>query len=87
FTTFVFLQFWNMFNARAFATGRSALPLRGCSGFGLTALIIVVGQVIIVTFGGRFFSVEPLRVADWLIILGASSLVLWVGEVVRLLRK
>ncbi|MDE5661558.1 MAG: calcium-translocating P-type ATPase, PMCA-type, partial [Muribaculaceae bacterium] len=87
FTTFVFLQFWNMFNARAFATGRSALHLRGCSGFGLTALIIVVGQVIIVTFGGRFFSVEPLRVADWLIIVGATSLVLWVGEVVRLLRK
>lgn len=87
FTTFVFLQFWNMFNARAFATGRSALHLWGCSGFGLTALIIVVGQVLIVTFGGRFFSVEPLRVADWLIIVGATSLVLWVGEVIRLLRK
>lgn len=54
FTIFVFLQFWNMFNARAYATGRSALHLEGCSGFGLTALIIVIGQILIVTVGGEF---------------------------------
>ena len=87
FTTFVFLQFWNMFNARAFATGRSALHLKGCSGFGLTSLIIVVGQVVIVTFGGRFFSVQPLKAVDWLIIIASTSLVLWVGELFRLVVK
>ncbi len=87
FTVFVFLQFWNMFNARAFATGRSALQLRGCSGFGLTSLIIVGGQVLIVTFGGQFFSVEPLKAVDWVIIISSTSLVLWVGEILRLVNK
>lgn len=85
FTIFVFLQFWNMFNARAYATGRSALNLKGCAGFGLTALIIVVGQILIVSVGGRFFSVEPLKITDWLLIIGGTSIVLWIGEVIRLL--
>ena len=84
FTIFVFLQFWNMFNARAFATGRSALHLKGCSGFGLTSLIIVAGQVLIVTFGGAFFSVVPLKLTDWAVIIGATSMVLWIGELARL---
>lgn len=87
FTTFVFLQFWNMFNARAFETGKSALNLKGCSGFGLTALIIVVGQIIIVTFGGQFFSVAPIAITDWIIIIGVTSIVLWIGELWRLIRK
>lgn len=85
FTIFVFLQFWNMFNARAFATGRSALCLKGCKGFGMTSLIIVAGQILIVTFGGAFFSVEPLKLTDWAIIIVATSMVLWVGELVRLI--
>ena len=83
FTIFVFLQFWNMFNARAYATGRSALHLEGCSGFGLTALIIVIGQILIVTVGGEFFSVVPLRLTDWLIIVAGTSVVLWAGELLR----
>lgn len=87
FTTFVFLQFWNMFNARAFETGKSALDLKGCSGFGLTALIIVVGQIIIVTFGGQFFSVAPIAITDWIIIIGVTSIILWIGELWRLIRK
>ena len=87
FTTFVFLQFWNMFNARAFATGRSAFHLAHCQGFWLTALIIAAGQVLIVTVGGAFFSVEPLKVSDWLIIIAATSAVLWVGELIRLARR
>ena len=83
FTIFVFLQFWNMFNARAYSTGRSALHLRGCTGFGLTALIIVIGQILIVSVGGKFFSVVPLHISDWLIIAGSTSLVLWTGELLR----
>ena len=83
FTIFVFLQFWNMFNARAYATGRSALHLEGCSGFGLTAQIIVIGQILIVTVGGEFFSVVPLRLTDWLIIVAGTSVVLWAGELLR----
>ncbi len=86
FTAFVFLQFWNMFNARAFATGRSAIHLKGCHGFILTTLLILVGQIIIVTIGGQFFSVVPLRLTDWIIIIGVTSIVLWVGELVRLIK-
>lgn len=85
FTIFVFLQFWNMFNARAYSTGRSALHLKGCSGFGLTALIIVAGQILIVSVGGQFFNVVPLKLMDWLVIIGGTSIVLWIGEAVRLL--
>ena len=87
FTIFVFLQFWNMFNARAFATGRSAFHLRGCKGFVMIATLIFVGQILIVSFGGEFFNVEPLRLSDWLIIIGSTSLVLWIGELLRLFRR
>ena len=85
FTVFVFLQFWNMFNARAFETGRSALHLKGCGGFLLIALLILLGQIVIVTIGGDFFKVVPLKWSDWLIIISGTSLVLWIGELFRLL--
>lgn len=84
FTVFVFLQFWNMFNARAFETGRSALHLKGCKGFCTIVALIFAGQVAIVELGGEFFNVVPLRIVDWAIIIGATSLVLWIGEVHRL---
>lgn len=84
FTFFVFLQFWNMFNARAFETGRSAFHFKGCSELGIIALAIFGGQILIVELGGDFFSVQPLRFLDWLIIIGSTSLVLWVGELARL---
>lgn len=87
FTIFVFLQFWNMFNARAFATGRSAFHFKGCGGFALIALIILVGQILIVEFGGQFFNVEPLKFIDWAIIICGTSVVLWIGEILRLFRK
>ena len=86
FSIFVFMQFWNMFNARAFATGRSALHLAGCGGFALIALIIFVGQILIVSVGGAFFNVTALGVTDWLIIIGGTSPVLFIGEAFRLLR-
>ena len=79
------LQFWNMFNTRAFATGRSAFHLRGCKGFLLIAALIFLGQVLIINLGGAFFNVEPLSLQTWLITTGATSLVLWTGEVARLL--
>lgn len=85
FTIFVFLQFWNMFNARAFETGRSALHFKDCNGFMLIALFIFVGQIVIVEIGGQFFNVTPLRFTDWAIIIGSTSFVLWIGELVRLL--
>ncbi|MDE6421816.1 MAG: calcium-translocating P-type ATPase, PMCA-type [Muribaculaceae bacterium] len=87
FTLFVFLQFWNMFNARAFETGRSAFHFKNCGGFILIALVILVGQILIVSLGGQFFNVTPLRISDWLIIIGSTSFVLWIGEIVRLFKK
>ena len=87
FTIFVFLQFWNMFNARAFETGRSAFHFKDCGGFILIAAAILVGQIIIVTIGGEFFNVVPLKLSDWLIIIGSTSLVLWIGELARLFRR
>lgn len=86
FTIFVFLQFWNMFNARAFETGRSAFHFKDCGGFIIIALIIIIGQIFIVSVGGQFFNVTPLRISDWLIIIGFTSLVLWIGEIIRLLK-
>ncbi|WP_289875591.1 calcium-translocating P-type ATPase, PMCA-type [Duncaniella muris] len=87
FTIFVFLQFWNMFNARAFETRRSAFHFKGCEGFSLIALLILFGQILIVSIGGEFFNVEPLRLIDWLIIIAGTSLVLWIGEIIRLFNK
>lgn len=87
FTIFVFLQFWNMFNARAFETGRSAFHFKGCGGFGLIALVILIGQILIVSFGGDFFNVEPLKLIDWVIIICGTSIVLWIGEFLRLFKK
>jgi Ca2+-transporting ATPase len=87
FTLFVMLQFWNMFNARAFMTGRSAFSnLRECRGFLFVALVIIVGQFLIVELGGRMFSVTHLAWRDWLAIILLTSVVLWVGEGIRLLQ-
>ena len=88
FTIFVFMQFWNIFNARAFMTGQSAfkgLFTRGVlSGFGLTLGIILVGQILIVSFGGAMFEVVPLSMGDWLWIIASTSVILWIGEIERL---
>ena len=87
FTIFVMLQFWNMFNARAFKTGRSAFHFKDCSGFGLIAFIILVGQVFIVTVGGEMFNVTPIKPLDWTIIIAGTSVVLWIGELLRLFMR
>lgn len=87
FTIFVFLQFWNMFNARAFATGKSAFHFKGCGGFMYIALIILLGQILIVSVGGQFFNVTPLSFTDWGLIVGGTSVVLWIGEIIRLVKR
>lgn len=84
FSFFVMLQFWNMFNAKAFMEGRSAFAnLKESKSFLFVALLIIIGQYLIVTFGGEMFSVVPLSLKDWGIIIGLSSLVLWIGEMAR----
>lgn len=89
FTVFVMLQFWNMFNAKAFNTGKSAFYQleQSLSGFGLVAFIIIAGQYFIVTIGGEMFNVVPLAWKDWGIIIASTSIVLWIGEIARLLHS
>lgn len=88
FTFFVMLQFWNMFNAKAFMEGTSAFAhLKESKSFLLVALLILVGQYLIVTFGGEMFNVVPLSWQDWGVIVGSTSLVLWIGELIRLIRR
>ena len=88
FTIFVMLQFWNLFNAKAFATGKSAFNgLLHDTGFITVALLIIIGQFFIVTFGGDVFRTVPLSCQDWLLIIGSTSLVLWIGEIFRLFGK
>ena len=87
FSIFVFLQFWNMFNAKAYRTGKSTFYNIGKSqGFILIATVIVIGQVFITTFGGQMFNVTPLKLTDWTIIIAATSLVLWTGEILRAIK-
>ena len=88
FTIFVMLQFWNMFNAKAFLSGKSAFyELHKCTGFLLVAAVIFVGQILIVEFGGEVFRTIPLTLNDWILIIGSTSFVLWIGEIIRLLKK
>ncbi len=87
FTTFVMLQFWNLFNARGYHSIHSALNLKGCRGFVFIALLIVVGQVLIVNVGGPMFNVEPIALRDWMFIILITLPVLCVGEVFRMVKK
>lgn len=85
FTAFVMLQLWNMFNVKAFMTGKSAFShLFSSKGFIWMVVVILAGQILITTFGGEMFSVVPIRPLDWLKIVGLTSAVLWVGEIARL---
>jgi Ca2+-transporting ATPase len=87
FTIFVMLQFWNMFNAKAFETGKSAFSgLSKSAGFMIVACVILLGQILIVEFGGEVFRTVPLSLADWGIIIGSTSFVLWIGELFRFVR-
>lgn len=88
FTIFVMLQFWNMFNARAFLSNQSAFKgLTKSIGFLIVAAVIFIGQILIVEFGGAMFRTVPLTFVDWLIIVGSTSIVLWIGEIFRLIKK
>ena len=88
FTFFVMLQFWNMFNAKAYMTGCSAFKgLLSNHTFLAVCALIVVGQVLIVSFGGVMFNVVPLSLESWAVITASTSVVLWVGEIVRLIKR
>lgn len=86
FTTFVMLQFWNMFNAKAFMTGRSAFAaLKDSKGFMWMLVVILLGQIFIVNLGGDLFNVSPISLKDWGMIIASTSVVMIVGEIGRVI--
>lgn len=88
FTTFVMLQFWNLFNAKAFGSNHSAFhAFTHDNGLLLVLLIILGGQWIIVTFGGKMFRTDPLSLTEWATIIASTSLVLWIGEIWRAVKR
>ena len=88
FTFFVMLQFWNLFNARVFGTTDSAFKgLSKSYGMELVVFAILVGQFLIVQFGGAVFRTVPLDLPTWGIIIASTSLVLWIGEAIRFIRR
>ncbi|WP_300901120.1 calcium-translocating P-type ATPase, PMCA-type [uncultured Bacteroides sp.] len=88
FTFFVMLQFWNLFNARVFGTTDSAFKgLSKSYGMELIIFAILVGQFLIVQFGGAVFRTTPLDLSTWIIIIASTSLVLWIGEAIRFIRR
>ncbi len=88
FTVFVMMQFWNLFNVKAFASGKSAFYQLGKSlGFLTVAALIIIGQILIVQFGGEVFRTVPISLEDWLIIIVSTSLILIIGEIRRMFFK
>ena len=88
FSTFVFMQFWNMFNAKGFETRHSVFKdWHGCREFFLILLVIAVGQVLIVEFGGAVFRTVPLSWGEWAAVIGSTSLIAIGGEVIRTLGR
>lgn len=88
FSTFVFMQFWNMFNAKGFETRRSVFASwKGCREFLLILAAVGLGQVLIVELGGAVFRTVPLSWREWGIVVGATSLLAFGGEAVRSLRR
>ena len=88
FTTFVMLQFWNLFNAKSFGSNHSAFHrFFHDNGLLLVLLIILGGQWIIVTFGGKMFRTDPLSATEWLAIIAGTSPVMWLGELWRAVKR
>ena len=88
FTTFVMIQFWNLFNAKALMSHHSAFRhFLKDKGMILVLVLVLVGQWIIVTFGGEMFRTTPLSLHEWLLIIGSTSVVLWAGELWRTFKR
>ena len=88
FTTFVMIQFWNLFNAKALMSHHTAFRhFLKDKGMILVLVLVLVGQWVIVTFGGEMFRTTPLSLHEWLLIIGSTSVVLWAGELWRAFKR
>ena len=88
FTIFVMIQFWNLFNAKALGSNRTAFRhFMKDKGMILVLALTLIGQWMIVTFGGEMFRTVPLSLTEWLVIIGSTSIVLWAGEIYRAIKR
>jgi P-type Ca2+ transporter type 2C len=88
FAVFVMLQFWNLFNARCWGLKQSAFTgLSKNKGFVAIAIAILVGQILIIQFGGNVFRTVPLSFVDWISIIAGTSTVVWAGELWRFMMR
>lgn len=88
FTIFVFLQFWSLFNVKCFDSEEGVFSkLTESKVFFSSVAIIFIGQILIVQFGGKMFSVEALTVTDWMYIVAGTSVVFWVGWIFHLVKR
>lgn len=87
FTIFVMMQFWNMFNAKAYLSKRGFFHFKNCNSFLFIAALILIGQILIVNLGGKMFSVTPLKLQDWFGVILSTALVLIVGEITRYAKR
>jgi Ca2+-transporting ATPase len=88
FTVYVLFQVWNQINCRSLTLSVSGVRglWRNPTFLGIMAATIVC-QLLIVTFAGPVFAVEPLGAIDWLLIGLATSSVLIFAEAVRRIRR
>ncbi len=88
FSLFVMLQFWNLFNAKSWGGTESLFSkILNNKAFLMIAGGIFFGQIAIVQFGGQVFRTIPLSLTDWCVIVAATSLVVWIGESLRLILR
>ena len=92
FSTFVMLQFWNLFNAKTYRSGKTFFgtltsKTSFSASFYIIVAVILIGQILIVNTLGSFFDVAPLSAHDWILLILATSPVLLIPELVRAFRK
>ena len=82
------IQLWNLFNAKTLGTNHTAFRyLWKDRGLLLVLFMVIFGQWLIVTFGGKMFRTVPLSFHEWILVIGATSMVLWAGELWRWMRR
>ena len=82
FAIFMMINWWNLFNIRVFGKNRSIFyNLKGSSKFLLGSLIIFIGTILIVQFGGEVFNTRPLDFKEWCIIVASTSPIVIIREI------
>lgn len=88
FTTFVMIQVWNLFNAKTLGSNHSAFRyLWRNRGLLIVLVMIIAGQWLIVEYGGEMFRTDGMNWKEWAVVIAATSLVMWIGEAWRLLKR